>query len=197
MAVAAGASYLGVVFAGGPRVLSPAQARDVVAAASARPVFGVFGSQSLDEILRIRDASGIVGAQLHGDYAVSAASRLRRNGLAVWRVVRLAGSEELESVTRAREESDGVLVEARVAFAMGGAGVPLSLEVAREARTRLGDHPMILAGGLTPESVAEAIRVARPDAVDVSSGVEQIPGIKDHRRIARFVEATVGHRAPG
>ncbi|HXW96571.1 MAG TPA: hypothetical protein VEI47_03220, partial [Gemmatimonadales bacterium] len=55
-------------------------------------------------------------------------------------------------------------------------------------RERLAGHRMWLAGGLTPETVADTVCLVQPDVVDVSSGVEQIPGIKDHRRMARFME---------
>ncbi len=67
--------------------------------------------------------------------------------------------------------------------------MPLALDLARAARERLPDRALWLAGGLTPDSVREAIRVVAPDVVDVSSGVEQIPGVKDPERMARFLEA--------
>jgi phosphoribosylanthranilate isomerase len=86
-----------------------------------------------------------------------------------------------------------VLVEPRVAHLRGGAGLPLDLSVAREARARLAGHPMALAGGLTPETVAEALALVRPEIVDVSSGVERLPGIKDLDKIARFVEAVFAY----
>jgi phosphoribosylanthranilate isomerase len=113
--------------------------------------------------------------------------------LAVWRVVRIAAAGDLDALADAIVASDAVLVEPRVSGALGGAGVPLDLVVAREARGRLGDHPMVLAGGLTPDTVARALAVVRPEIVDVSSGVEREPGIKDHIKILRFVEAVVAY----
>jgi phosphoribosylanthranilate isomerase len=77
----------------------------------------------------------------------------------------------------------------------GGAGVPLDLRMALEARSRLAHTRMALAGGLTPETVGEVVAVVRPDVADVSSGVESLPGIKDHEKIARFLEAVLG-RSP-
>ena len=192
-AVAAGVSYLGVVFAGGPRAVTPAQAGDIVAASDGVPVFGVFAEQTADEILQIRDRAGLSGAQLHGRYARSAAERLRAAGLQVWRVVRIAVPADLNSLNEAIPGSDAVLVEPKIRLVRGGAGIPLDLSVAQDARGRLAGHPMVLAGGLTPGTVAEALDVVRPEIVDVSSGVEHQPGIKDHNKIARFVEAVFAH----
>ena len=173
--------------------MSPDQAGDVIAASGGVPVLGVFAGQSIDEILQIRDRAGLSGAQLHGNYSRSVAKRLRAAGLQVWRVVRIAVPSDLDSLSEAVPGSDAVLVEPRVSHARGGAGVPLDLAVAREARGRLAGHPMVLAGGLTPETVASALDFVRPEIVDVSSGVERLPGIKDSNRIARFAEAVFAH----
>jgi phosphoribosylanthranilate isomerase len=121
------------------------------------------------------------------------AERLRAAGLQVWRVVRIAVPADLDALGEAIPGSDAVLVEPKVPHSPGGAGVPLDLAVAREARGRLAGHPMALAGGLTPETVAQALAFVRPEIVDVSSGVECLPGIKDHNQIARFVEAVFAH----
>jgi len=98
----------------------------------------------------------------------------------------------LPEITRGAET---VLIEPRVPGAGGGAGVPLDLALAVEARKRLPDSRMALAGGLTAETVGRAVALVRPDVVDVSSGVESLPGIKDHDKIARFLEAVLG-RSP-
>lgn len=192
-AVAAGASYLGVVFAEGPRTVTEDIAREIVAAAGGVVVMGVFASQPVEEILQIRDRAGLSGAQLHGSYSPASAARLRAAGLEVWRVVRIAAPSDLDLLAEAANESDAVLVEPKVAHLRGGAGLPLDLAVAREARARLAGHPMALAGGLTAETVAEALALVRPEIVDVSSGVERLPGIKDPDKIARFVEAVFAY----
>ncbi|HEU4587245.1 MAG TPA: phosphoribosylanthranilate isomerase [Gemmatimonadales bacterium] len=195
LAATSGATWLGVVFASGPRVVSAEQARAIVSAA-ARPVLGVFGPQSPDEILRLRDAAGLAGAQLHGAYDAADAARLRAEGLVVWRVVRLAGEEDLDRVAEAACEADAVLVEPRVAHADGGAGIALALPLALRARGRLAGARMVLAGGLTPETVGSAVGLVTPDVVDVSSGVEIRPGIKDPSKMHRFVEAVRAYRPP-
>jgi phosphoribosylanthranilate isomerase len=188
-AVRFGASYLGVIFAGGPRQVDSARARSIVDAAGQVPVFGVFSSQTREEILQVRDRTGLTGAQLHEGATTELVEELARAGMRVLLVTRLAGPEDLVSLDAARALGAPVLVEPRLPGRLGGTGARLSLELAQAARERLAGHPMVLAGGLTPESVAEAVRAVRPDAVDVSSGVEQIPGIKDHDRLARFLEA--------
>jgi phosphoribosylanthranilate isomerase len=191
-AAGAGATYLGVVFASGPRVVSPARAAEIVGAGAGVPVLGVFGDQPPEEILHIARLAGLAGAQLHGDYRREAAHRLRGEGLLVWRVVRIAAPADLDRLEEAAADADAVLVEPRVAHAAGGTGVSLDLAVAREARARLAGTRMVLAGGLTAGTVAEAAALVRPEVVDVSSGVELLPGIKDPDRIAAFLEAAFG-----
>ena len=194
-AAAAGASYLGVVFAGGPRRVSAARAGEIAAAARGVPVLGVFGDQPVEEILRIAGGAGLTGAQLHGAYTAEDAAGLAGAGLGVWRVLRIARPSDLDRLDEAWSAADTVLIEPRVARAEGGAGVPLDLAIALEARRRLAGRRMALAGGLTPGTVAPAVTLVRPDVVDVSSGVESLPGIKDHVKIARFLEAVLG-RSP-
>jgi phosphoribosylanthranilate isomerase len=194
-AATAGASYLGVVLAGGPRRVSLAKAADVVAASRGVPVLGVFGDQSVEEILSIARDVGLSGAQLHGSYSRDDAARLDSAGLIVWRVVRIASPADLDRLAEASLDAETVLVEPRVPHADGGGGVPLDLAIAVEARSRLADVRMALAGGLTAETVGAAVALVRPDVADVSSGVESLPGIKDHEKIARFLEAVLG-RSP-
>ena len=189
-AATAGASYLGVVFAGGPRCVTVTAAAAIAAAAGPIPVFGV-----VEDILRISDQAGLRGAQLHGPYGAVAAAALRQRGLLVFRVVRIAAPTDLDRLGEAARDSDAVLVEPRVPNAAGGTGVPLDLAVAQEARARLAVHTMVLAGGLTPATVSHAVALVRPEVVDVSSGVESLPGKKDPEKIARFMEAVFGHSA--
>ena len=100
-AARAGAAYLGAVFAAGPRTVTRSQARELVAAADAVPIFGVFGEQPVDEILQICASAGLSGAQLHGSYSRADAHRLRSEGLEVWRVVRIAAPADLDLVATA------------------------------------------------------------------------------------------------
>jgi phosphoribosylanthranilate isomerase len=195
VAVAAGASYLGVVYAGGPRVVNPVQARAIVQASAPLPVFGVFARQPVEEVLRVCRSTGLAGAQLHGGYAGTVAARLREAGLLVWRVAHLGSGPVGPAVLAVAEDADAVLVEPRVTGRLGGTGRALDPEQAVAAREALMGRRMVLAGGLTPESVGAAIRLVRPDIVDVSSGVESAPGRKEAARIRDFLEAVIGHNA--
>ena len=84
---------------------------------------------------------------------------------------------------------DAVLTDSCVPGAHGGTGIPHDWAVSRAIRERIAPTPLILAGGLTPGNVRAAIETVRPYAVDVSSGVEIRPGIKDHAKIRAFIEA--------
>ena len=193
VAAQAGAAYLGVVFAEGRRTVTESSAKAVVAAAAGVPVLGVFSDQTPDEILRIADVCGLSGAQLHGVYTRDHAARLRTAGLEVWRVVRIGGPSDLDIVNTGELESDAVLVEPRVQHALGGSGTSLDLALASEARLRLTGQRMVLAGGLRADNVAAALARVQPEIVDVSSGVERLPGIKDPQQITRFAEAVFAH----
>jgi phosphoribosylanthranilate isomerase len=184
-----GAWRLGVIFAGGPRQLDPARARAIVSAAGRIPVLGVFGPGPVRTILEVIAEAGLAGAQLHGDHPPETAASLRDAGVEVWQCWAVDLDAPLPADTPARLRcARTVLLEARLGGQSGGLGLPLPLALAREARQRLRGPRVVLAGGLTESTVAEAIRVVRPDAVDVSSGVESSPGIKDPVRLVRFLE---------
>jgi len=188
LAAAGGATYLGVVLSSGPRRIGEDRVAEVVAAAGPVPVFGVFVTLPAEKIGALCSRTGLRGVQLHGGYCREDAARLRARGLVVWRVARL-GVDVAGDLEALAADADGVLVEPSVPGVEGGAGVALDLGVACEARRRLSRARLVLAGGLTPDSVADAIRVVRPDVVDVSSGVERRPGRKDPGRLTRFLEA--------
>lgn len=189
LAVAHGATRLGVIFAGGPRQVSVAQARQVVSSAGDVPVIGVFGDQPIAEILATAKAAGLRGVQLHLGGSADAVARAKGAGLEVWRVAQLPlGADPAPILAAVRDGADAVLIEPRHADGHGGHGVALPREQAIAARAALTGTRLVLAGGLTPETVAEAIAVVSPDSVDVSSGVEAAPGIKDPDRLVRFLE---------
>jgi phosphoribosylanthranilate isomerase len=187
---AAGASYLGVIFAGGPRQRLPQQAKETLAGRRARKV-GVFADQSEAEIADIAQEVGLHVIQLHGSSAPGRVQAVRAaTGLEVWAVVRTPNGLIPDDTEAIADEADALVVDALVPGKLGGSGVSvpwLELGEALDAMER--GHRVVLAGGLTPENVAEAIDYVSPMVVDVSSGVESAPGIKDHARIRAFIAA--------
>jgi phosphoribosylanthranilate isomerase len=187
---AAGVQYLGVIFAGGPRERTPMQARDTLAGRRARKV-GVFGDQPEDVIATHVEMVGLHVIQLHGAVGPERVERVRAaTGREVWAVVRTADGLLPESVEELCVAADALLIDAHVPGRLGGSGVQVPWDRLGESLDALDYHPrIVLAGGLTPDNVAEAIDLVAPNVVDVSSGVESSAGIKDHARIRAFVEA--------
>lgn len=200
VAVASGTDYVGVVFAGGPREIAPEDARAVLGPASGRALrVGVFPAADADRISDYARVAGLDVAQVHGGEAVSA-DEIRavrtQSGLAVWAVVRVPGAV-LPPAQRLRElfeAADAVLLEAYVPGVLGGSGrqLPWSELAATLTPLRVPGSTLVLAGGLKPTNVAHAIEALSPDVVDVSSGIEVEPGVKDHALIRTFIAAARG-----
>lgn len=187
---AAGASYLGVIFAGGPRERSPADARAVLSGRRARKV-GVFASQSAAEISEIATLVGLDVVQLHGDADEARIAGVRAaTGLEVWAVVRTSTGVLTEEHEKVADAADALVVDALVPGQLGGNGVALPwMELGESLDALASGHRIVLAGGLTPDNVAEAIDYVSPMVVDVSSGVESSPGIKDQKLVRAFIAA--------
>lgn len=187
-AAEAGADYLGVVFALKLRRVTPTEAAAALEAADGRAAgVGVFVDASVDTVLAFRDAVGFSIAQLHGTEPPDLCDALRGEGLGVWKALRPRGREELTALhARYAEVADGLLIEGFSPRAPGGTGTSFPHEWVDAARTAQGPG-IILAGGLDAGNVAEAIETVAPDVVDVSSGVESEPGVKDVDLIRRFV----------
>ena len=180
-AAAAGATVIGMVFwPGSPRVVDSETARRIVSALPAGvPAIGVFVNQPVEEINAAIDAAGLFGVQLHGDEPVDMIARIRRP------VVRALSLDDVAMIDALPLEVT-VLLDAADPVKRGGTGQTIDWAAAREVARR---RPIVLAGGLTPENVEHAIEAVRPYAVDVSSGVEASPGIKDRARMAAFIDA--------
>jgi len=187
---AAGVEYLGVIFAGGPRERTPMQARDTLAGRRARKA-GVFADQAEEVIASVVELVGLDVVQLHGRVDAGRVERVRAaTGREVWAVVRTSDGALPEHVDELADASDALLIDAHVAGQLGGSGVRVPWDRLGESLDALDYHPrIVLAGGLTPENVAEAIDLVAPNVVDISSGVESSPGIKDHARLRAFVAA--------
>lgn len=194
-AVALGARYLGVVFAGGPRTLAPATAANVLGATpTGVERVGVFGDVPVSEIAEVARIARLDVVQLHAASDRTPIESIReRTGCKVWGVVRVGGEGLASHADASFERADATVVDTLVAGRLGGSGVAFDWERAAPTITRARRGRMlVLAGGLTPANVARAARALAADVVDVSSGVEVRPGIKDHALMAAFVSAAAG-----
>ncbi len=198
-AYAAGARYVGTILAGGPRLVTPAGARAVFEQAGTATRVVVVGHEPVDDIVRVAMAAGADIVQLHGDPSPRMVLDLRERWLGgIWAVLRVpVGAFDAERAAALFSVADGVVLDAFVAGALGGTGSTIDwngLQAPLAAVRATGESGalLVLAGGLTPDNVATGIRLLAPDVVDVSSGVEQAPGIKDQARVRRFIAAARG-----
>jgi phosphoribosylanthranilate isomerase len=182
LAARLGADALGFnLWPGSKRHVSAAAARDLVRRLPplVTPV-GVFVNPTRDEVLRAIELAGVAVVQLHGDEPPDFCASFP---VPVWKAIRVTGPSALAAL--ASYEVQGFLLDAP-APGYGGGGVPFDWALAAEVAAEL---PVLLAGGLSPENVAEAVRTVRPWGVDVASGVESAPGRKDPERLRRFIAA--------
>ncbi len=187
---AAGASYLGVIFAGGPRERSPEDARATLAGRRARRV-GVFANQTPADIAAVASLVGLDVIQLHGASDPQRVLDVRAaTGLEIWGVVRTASGALPADVEELAEVADALLIDAMAPGQLGGSGRTIPwLELGEALDAMTAGYRIVLAGGLTRDNVAEAIDYVSPMVVDVSSGVESSPGIKDQKLVRAFIAA--------
>lgn len=176
-----GADALGFVFyKKSPRCLTPEAARSIIVGL---PPFvtavGLFVNEAPERIEQIAGFCGLDAIQLHGDEGPGDCEFAPRRVIKALRVK--------DAASLARHETYAVsalLLDAWVAGVYGGTGESFNWDLAAEIAWQ---RPVVLAGGLTPENVAEAVRTVRPYGVDVSSGVETAPGRKDPAKVEAFI----------
>ncbi len=192
-AVRLGASFVGVILASGPRLLQPEQARSVLSAVP-RGVsrVGVFGARPPEAIADDARRAGVDIVQLHADPDAAVVAAVREHFAGpVWAVVRIAGEVVPPVTGELFAAADALVLDARSERGLGGTGetLPWAALATRLAQGRGGRASLVLAGGLTAANVVEAIDALAPDVVDVSSGVESAPGVKDHSLMGAFARA--------
>jgi phosphoribosylanthranilate isomerase len=185
-AAEAGADALGFVFyARSPRCIALDRAREIVLRL---PPFvatvGVFVNKELNRVKEIMAHCHLDYAQLHGDETPEQVAALAPRAI---KAVRVRSAMDVERLST--YQAVAYLLDTYHPTKHGGTGEAFDWELAVAAK-RYG--PIILAGGLTPDNVADAIKRVHPYAVDVSSGVEAAPGIKDHQKVQRFIIAAKG-----
>lgn len=183
LCVEAGADALGLNFyPGSPRYVSVARAREI---ASAVPPFvflvGVFVDEDPAEVRRVVDETGLHIAQFHGSESPES---LAEYGCPAIKAIRIRCAEDTRAVER--YTAAAFLLDAYRKGVPGGTGETFEWGLVRSVAR---EKCIILAGGLTPANVADAIRTVRPYAVDVASGIESSPGKKDPDLARRFVES--------
>ena len=179
-AVEHGANALGFVFwSQSPRCISPERAAAIIAALPADvSTVGVFVNETVEGITRVAAETGLSTVQLHGDEPPSFADALE------WPVLRATTVEQIEEASGAWPPGTTFLMDAADPARRGGTGRTIDW---RQAASAARARRIVLAGGLTPDNVADAVETVRPFGVDVSSGVEDAPGVKNGDKVARFL----------
>ena len=194
-AKAAGADAIGLNFyEKSPRFVQPTLAAEIVSAVDPSDCVGVFVNKAPASISYLASDVRFRWIQLHGDEPATDLAELqppakviRARRLREGRTAEIAA--DLAACQQAGRLPVAVLIDAAVPGEYGGTGTIVAWEELADRTSWLGSLPLILAGGLTPDNVAEAIRTVQPDAVDVASGVESSPGVKDPAKVRSFVEA--------
>jgi phosphoribosylanthranilate isomerase len=183
-AAEAGADMIGLMFyESSPRHITLARAVEI---SRAMPLFlmrvGVFVNAPADFVLRAIGECNLTMLQFHGDETSDFCTQF---GLMNMKAIRVRDSGSLAQLEN--YQTDAFLLDAHSRNGLGGTGEKFNWDLAVEAQ-KFG-KPIFLAGGLTPENVADAVRIVHPFGVDVSSGVESAPGIKDHAKVKAFITA--------
>jgi phosphoribosylanthranilate isomerase len=183
-ALDAGADLIGFNFyPKSPRYIDPGICRDIMSVMRKYghlTYVGVFVNASVAEIRATMETCALTLAQLHGDETLEMLKSLNGKAFKAFRGVPV----NTDGLTRDR--APALLVDASVKGQYGGTGVTANWNTAAELAQKF---PLILAGGLTPDNVAEAVQRVQPWGVDVASGVESAPGVKDPSKIRAFVQA--------
>jgi phosphoribosylanthranilate isomerase len=184
MAAEAGADMIGLMFYDqSPRHITLPQAVEISRALSPFVLrVGVFVNPDEELVMRAISECGLNLLQFHGDEPSEFCTQFGVMSVKALRVRDAASIQTLENY-----ETDAFLLDAYSKSGLGGTGEKFNWDLAIEAQRF--NKPIFLAGGLTPENVADAVKRVRPFAVDVSSGVESAPGKKDAAKVRAFIEA--------
>jgi phosphoribosylanthranilate isomerase len=190
LAVEAGAWALGtILWPGSERRCDPAEAGRIAASLRRQAeIAGVFVNQPLDEVCGLADGIGLSLVQLHGDEGPSFCAEVaRRTGAKVIKAARVRTGADVQAMEVFH--IDFHMLDTHRAGRWGGTGETFDWEL---VRLRRSDVPLILSGGLTQDNVAAAIAATQPFAVDVASGTEASPGVKDPEKLRAFAAAVHG-----
>lgn len=188
-AVELGADALGFnFFSGSKRYVRPERAGAWIAGLPGDvQKVGILVNPTWEEAMAAAAVAGITALQLHGAETPEFCRRLKEKGIRFEKAVPVSGSESLAVVPDFHTST--LLLDSGGAGEFGGSGRTFPWSLARDFVQERPEMRVILAGGLTPENVVEAVAIVRPFGVDVTSGVESFPGRKDHDRMRAFIAA--------
>lgn len=179
--------YLGFIFTeSSPRYIDPEKAGAIVNWVEGPEKVGVFMNQPLDDVNVLAKFSGIDLVQLHGNETIEYCQLIEKPIIKVIHVGELSTKEEIETqVALYSEVADYLLFDTKANGKFGGTGKTFDWSLLNEIAD---DIPFFLAGGLNPENVSQAIETVQPFAVDLNSGVEEEPGLKDFEKIEQLMK---------
>ncbi len=185
-----GADALGFIFyKKSPRFIEPERARKIISRLPPMvKTVGVFVDEEPENIKEIGEICGLDLFQLHGEESPELCKGLMPRSLKAIRIRDKARDEEIHAY---KDSVRGILLDTWSKHAKGGTGKTFNWKIARDI-VKGFEVPVILAGGLNPENIRDAVKKVRPYGVDVSSGVEKAPGVKDHGLLEEFFMALKG-----
>jgi phosphoribosylanthranilate isomerase len=148
---------------------------------------GVFVNQAVELSMRLISEGMIDVVQLHGDETPETVAIFSKAGIKVIKALGVKNTADIEIA--GQYDADAILLDAHAPVVFGGTGETFDWSLALDFKSRYPNAPMILAGGITPSNVTEAIRQVRPAAIDVASGAELSPGVKDFTKVQQLLEA--------
>jgi len=189
-AVIAGADALGFIIdvRSSPRSITIERARELMKKV---PIFiskvAVIVFENFNQIIKIKDELKPEYIQIHGDFDFCDCLLRTLYDVQIIRAITLKSNSSLKFILNEAKNFDAILVDSHIEGKYGGTGMVNDFKICREIRETISPKPLILAGGLNPDNVEEAIHIVKPFAVDVSSGVELSLGIKDYEKMLNFV----------
>ncbi len=189
-AVIAGADALGFIIdvRSSPRSITIERARELMKKV---PIFiskvAVIVFENFNQIIKIKDELKPEYIQIHGDFDFCDCLLRTLYDVQIIRAITLKSNSSLKFILNEAKNFDAILVDSHIEGKYGGTGMVNDFKTCREIREAISPKPLILAGGLNPDNVEEAIHIVKPFAVDVSSGVELSLGIKDYEKMLNFV----------
>lgn len=182
-AIECGAAALGFIFyPPSPRYVKPEDAKKVISSLPDKMVkVGVFVNEKQEEIKRVIEFCALDMIQLHGDESMEFCHNFPASI-----IIKAIELNNYDDVTRALDYNvSAIMIDRRHAGLYGGTGKTSNWDLACSIKNK---KPLILSGGLNTENVAEALKTVAPNALDINSGIEKAPGVKDHTKLAQILE---------